>query len=366
MIALAAPSVERSQKGGEAQALQMGDLGRIAFVRETMGRADPALQVFPQAIREMVFEHHRLWVEPLILRHWPECLEERAGRKLRFLSCNLYATAPYTVLFAAHRAPWPVAIARFLGTALRLRPASLAGICSQAATAVGNLIPELTKRRIILISSFIATIDHVYDNCFGTLEAEQRGRRMRGLLNGEWSPDATSPHAGAFRLVRALFDEMSGGLETDEDRIQFGRAVESLREYIDAEVNAMIGVPDPTGNCWRIPGVRGTIDGLIFPVHAWAGELAREWMYSVSLFVQVLDDFLDAEKDAADIRPTPILTGTWTKETLASVWQSTLDGVELLARQSGIADPRYLEFVRETYRMMAIETADAMSGGSAA
>jgi hypothetical protein len=73
----------------------------------------------------------------------------------------------------------------------------------------------------------------------------------------------------------------------------------------------MLGEPDPRGLGHRLAGVEGTIDGLLFPV-ADGGEGPRRWMYDVSLFVQIMDDWLDAEADAALDRSTPVVTGEWT------------------------------------------------------
>jgi hypothetical protein len=230
---------------------------------------------------------------------------------------------------------------------------------------VSAFLPEATEKRIVQIAAFIATVDHVYDHCFDGVDPAERGRRMHGLLDGTWMPDADTAYAGAFRLVRALHDEMSAGIDDADDRRQFERAKERLHDYVDAEVKAMTGVEDPSGCAWRMAGVLGTIDGLIFPVWRFAGEKARQWMYDVSLFVQVLDDFLDAEKDANDIRPTPILSGHWDESTLVATWQKTLDGIVDLAKDSGVDDESWLLFVKETYRMMALETAEAMGVGPA-
>jgi hypothetical protein len=346
-------------------ALRLTDAERGAVVRRIMGRGDPDLGAFPAAVRRVVFDRHARYVQPLIERHWPECLAERAGRKLRFLTCNLYATAPYTVLFSAPEPPFPVGPARVVGAALGLSTTSLSRLAGRAVGWTAALLPEITERRILLFAGFIATIDHVYDHCFDAVAPVERGRRMRGLLDGTWAPDATTPHAGAFRLVRALHDEMQAGITNDDDQRELDRALSRLRDYVDAEVKAMTGVPDPSGCSWRMPGVLGTIDGLVFPVWRYAGEQARQWMYDVSLFVQVLDDFLDVEKDSRDIRPTPMLTGYWTEETLERIWNKTLDGIVALARASGVTDENWLAFVRETYRMMALETAEAMGAGTA-
>ena len=346
-------------------ALRLTEAERVEVVRQTMGRPDPQLRAFPAGVRHVVFSKHARYVQPLIERHWPGSLQERAGIKLRFLTCNLYATAPYTVLFSAQHPPWPVALSRTVGGGLGLSAQALSSLSGAAVRLISALLPETTERRILQIGAFIATIDHVYDHCLDGVDPIERGRRMHGLLDGSWRPDDDVPHAGAFRLVRALHEEMSAGIHDADDRREFDRVIHSLRDYVDAEVKAMTKVPDPSGNCWRMPGVIGTIDGLIFPVWRFAGEKARQWMYDVSLFVQVLDDFLDAEKDAHDIRGTPILTGHWDERTLQAAWQKTLDGLTELARESGGDDATWLYFVIESYRLMALETAEAMGVGTA-
>ena len=115
-----------------------------------------------------------------------------------------------------------------------------------------------------------------------------------------------------------------------------------------------------------MPGVLGTIEGLVFPVWRFAGDAARSWMYGVSLFVQVMDDWIDLDKDLTELRPTPMTTGFWGERALEDTWRTTLDGIVALAKHSGVDDERYLAFVRESYRFMAIEVAEAMGGGGAA
>ncbi|MBM4280554.1 MAG: hypothetical protein FJ137_07265 [Deltaproteobacteria bacterium] len=370
MVAVAAPSSPSSGASPSPlvsmpAALALTDAERGAVVRRIMGTADPSLAAFPAAVRRVVFSRHARYVQPLIAQHWPESLGERAGRKLRFLTCNLYATAPYTVLFSAPQPPFPVGPARWLGSRLGLSTTSLSRLAGVAVGATAAVLPALTERRILLFAAFIATIDHVYDHCLDGVDPVERGRRMGGLLDGTWTPDATTTHAGAFRLVRALHDEMQAGIDNDDDQRELDRALARLRDYVDAEVKAMTGVPDPSGCCWRMPGVLGTIDGLVFPVWRHAGEQARQWMYDVSLFVQVLDDYLDIVKDRGELRPTPMLTGHWDEATLEAIWSKTLDGIVALAKSSGVTDDNWLAFVRETYRMMALETAEAMGAGTA-
>jgi hypothetical protein len=167
------------------------------------------------------------------------------------------------------------------------------------------------------------------------------------------------------------------------------RAGLASREERVAAVHALIGTPNPSvrhlalGICaaahrhfdehvfplaaahW--PELEGLpfrhklrIDGLLFPVVRYAGEGARAWMYDVSLFVQIVDDWLDAEADRASDRSTPVLAGAWGMDEVEAAWQRTLDGLGALLRDAGLGSPRYVRFVREAYVLMMVEVLEAM------
>ncbi|HEY4222634.1 MAG TPA: class 1 isoprenoid biosynthesis enzyme, partial [Myxococcota bacterium] len=337
----------------------------IAAVRAAMGTPDQSVRAFPEAIRVVTRRNHARWVKPLYQRYWPEALEGKTARKLGFLAMDLYATAPYTVLFSSPNPPFLVGALRSFGTMLGFEPPALSRWAGRSVALLSRTLSDDTHRRIVQIAAFIAAVDHVFDHCMDGAPGVERGQRMRGVLDGSWTAPDGMKDAGAFRFLRALFVEMSAGMSAEDQQV-YDVGVQRLHEYVDAEVKAMTGVPDPSGCCWRMAGVLGTIEGLFSPVWKYAGPQAREWMYSCSLFVQVMDDYLDWEKDALDIRPTPIITGFWTVETVKETFDKTLDGVVALAKASGTDDDSYLKFVKETYRMMAIEVADAMSGGGAA
>lgn len=83
-------------------------------------------------------------------------------------------------------------------------------------------------------------------------------------------------------------------------------------------------------------------------------------MYDVSMFVQIADDWLDAEADRRSLRATPVLHGDWTFGSVASSWQATLAGIEALVRAAGLTSPRYVRFVREAYVLMMTDVLEAM------
>ncbi|MEO7327051.1 MAG: hypothetical protein ABI193_00630, partial [Minicystis sp.] len=147
---------------------------------------------------------------------------------------------------------------------------------------------------------------------------------------------------------------------SDSERAAFEGAMTSVREWIRAEVQAMLGQPDPLGLGHRLAGVEGTIDGLLFPVIRQAGDGARAWMYDVSLFVQIMDDWLDFEMDALSNRSTPVVSGNWTFADVRVTWERTLSGIEALVRGAGHRSPRYVRFVRDAYVLMMLEVTEAM------
>jgi hypothetical protein len=349
-----------------AAARQPTEAERVAQLRALLGPSDARLQPFPDAIRAIVNSKHDRYVTPLFRRYWPEALSGPTQKKLRFLSCALYATAPYTVLFSSPTPPRAVGGMRRVGTVLALEPPAMARLSAHAVRWASRFLDERIEKRIVQIAAFIATIDHVMDKCMDDIAPVERAQRMRAALAGTWTPAAHVPHRGAFLFLHALKEEMGAGIDDEADGIAYARALVRIDEFIDSEVKAMTGVPDPSGLSWRMAGVLGTIDGLIFPVRRFAGEVARQWMYDVSLFVQVMDDYIDLDKDRLDVRETPCITGVWTFETVKSSWQKTVDGIVALAQASGVENESYLAFVRDTYRMMTIEVMEAMVKGSAA
>jgi hypothetical protein len=325
-----------------------------------MGEPPLWSRIFADAVFGVVFRDYDRWVVPLIQRYWPESLGNADGKKLRFLACNLYAAAPYTALFCSPKRPWLLNLAVGLGRLFRMKPATLGYFAQLALAVFGRVALTAERRRIVLIGSFIATIDHAFDHLMEDDTPEERGDKIRRLLAGEWRPES-----GPLALTASFLDAMQEGL-SERDRPAYDAAVAKCMEWCDSEVKGMTGVPDPLGLCHRLAGVEGTIDGLIFPVYNYAGENAREWQYGVSLFVQMMDDWIDYEKDLADIRETPVITGKWTFADVEAKWHETVDGIQDLARTSGLDNEAYLEFVRGNYVFMMREVMQAMSRGTAA
>jgi hypothetical protein len=323
-----------------------------------MGQADESVVQMTVGIRRNTARHYDRFVMPLIRNHWPAVLNQPFGTKLRLAACNLYASAPYTVLFCAPNRPLVIKLVTDVANFLPL-PFAVLGYGTRAAMAVlGRVTLAAEHRRIILVAAFIATIDHALDHCM-TDPPEERGRKLKGLLDGSYEPETPE-----LKLTRALQLAMSHGLAGWE-RGPFERAMSKLKDWVDAEVAGMTGVVDSSGLGHRVAGVEGTIDGLLFPVHRYAGEGARRWMYNVSMFTQMMDDYIDLEKDIEEGRNTPVLSGDWTFDDIASMWRQTITGIEELTRAGGLTARHYIRFIREAYVLMMCEVLEGMASGIA-
>ncbi len=219
---------------------------------------------------------------------------------------------------------------------------------------LGRYAYQDVHRRIALVASFIVMVDHVFDHCMPEAP-DERAHKLIGILRGELNP--TSPELA---LTASLSAAMGEGLR-GADRVIFESAMDKVYGWIRAEVSAMHGEPDPSGLGHRLAGVEGTIDGLLFPVAKYCDNATRRWMYDVSLFVQIADDWLDADADKSTDRSTPILTGEWTLQTVEASWDRSVQGLEQLVRDAGLASPRYVKFVREAYVLMMCDVLEAMA-----
>ena len=327
---------------------------RVAAVRALMGEPDRSVRHLARGVRAAARRHFDLHVEPLITAHWPALRGTPFAEKLRIGACDLYASGPYTALFCGPRRPALVRIVTDAGNLLPLPLPALALLGRGALLLLGRYAYPAQQRSIALVAAFIVVVDHALDHCMPDPPAE-RGRRLEDVIAGR-SP-ADSP---ALALTRALAVAMADGLDADE-RVDFERAMERVTAWIRAEVRAMCGEPDPAGLGHRLAGVEGTIDGLLFPVVRYAGEGARAWMYDVSLFVQVMDDWFDYESDARSDRATPVTDGVWALADVTSTWRRSVEGIDSLVRASGLDSPRYVRFVRESYVLMMREVMEAMA-----
>lgn len=326
---------------------------RAHALRALIGDPDPSARHLAEGIRAVARRSFEAHVTPLVRAYFPALVHEKLYQKLYIGACDLYAPAPYLALVASPERPLIARVATTVAGALPLSPEAIARIGRAALELFGRYADADRHRRIILVAAFIVIADHLLDHELAG-SADARGAMLAAVIDGRAEP--TSP---ALSLCRALAVAMGAGLSAD-DRIVFDAAMDRVRAWIEAEVRAMRGEPDPEGIGHRRAGVEGTIDGLLFPVARFTGPLARAWMIDVSMFVQVADDWLDADDDARAARETPVTAGAWTFADVEAHWRRTIAGAEGLARAAGLGSPALVALLRSAYALMMRDVIDAM------
>lgn len=326
---------------------------RAARIAGLLGPAPPAVLPLCDGIRSLTRRHFAAHVVPLVRRHWPQILGTPFYEKLEIGACDLYAAAPYTaILCGPGRA---AALRQLLGlaAALPLPAPALPAAAGLAVAQLGRLLFPAAQRRIILAAASIVVLDHVFDHCLRE-PPRARGALLRAVLAGREAPARPE-----LALVRALIFALGEGLAPAE-RAPYAAALARLEGWIDAEVRGLLGEPDPEGLGHRRAGVEGTIDGLLFPVSRLVDPRARGWMVDVSLFVQILDDYLDLEADLAEGRSTPATQGAWTFADVERAYGATLLGLDELLRAAGTPSPRLRGLLRDLYVRMIGDVIHAM------
>ncbi len=334
---------------------------RVEQVLNLMGEADASVLHMIKGIRSHTHRIYDRWIVPLVRETWPELLQDHPfGRKLRIGTCDLYAAAPYTVLMFAPERPPFFRMLTGIANGLPL-PFPLLGLAGRAGLWCLSRMPQYqtAHRRITLIGAFVVVIDHVFDHCLDD-PPEERGRKVKALINQELTP--TTP---PLKLAAALREAMEEGLEPHEEA-PFADAMQTLYRWVEAEVKGLLGLEDPTGYGHRLPGVEGVIDGLLVGVRRYVNDACRNWMVDVSIYIQMIDDWIDLEGDLEDNRRTLVVTGDWTFTEITEGWNKTVRGIENLTRAAGLTSPHYVEFIRTAYVFMLRELVDRMEDMSAA
>jgi hypothetical protein len=332
---------------------------RGAEAVEVIGHPDPNDAGLPLAIRRETERGWTRWIEPLISEHWPEVRDTPFYPKFKIGAQQVYAPAPYTVVLTCAARPWPVRVALAACRALRIPPAGLTNLVRVFLPLICRVFLRVENRRIALMGAFIALADEAFDHHLEDVPLEERPQVLRAVL--ERRDEGPNP---PFRLLRAIVDHCFAGCSTDEAE-ELRRALEGCARWGESEVRRLQGEEDPAGLAHRMTGIVTGIDGIAWTVRRWITRAEWDWMYGVSEFIQILDDYVDAEKDLREGTHTPIHDGTWTLQTVSDHFDQTTRVIGDVVASNGETHPPYVRLAQDAYRHQVQDLLQNMVSGVA-
>jgi len=320
---------------------------------------DPLLRGLPDAVRRETSRYWDEFVEPLITEHWPEVRDTKFYAKFKIGAQKVYAPAPYTVVVLSKKRPLTVRLMNHMTRWLRL-PASF------ILRGLSRLLPWYTSkrmakenRRILLMAAFIALVDEAFDSHLDDVPLDERGPLLQGILDGDVEPPTKS-----FALVQAFRNALDEGTTEEESR-ELKAAMDGCVAWGEAEIRRFRGEPDDEGLCHRGVGIRTGIDGLAWTVRDYITQSEWNWMYDVSHFIQLLDDWIDLEKDLEEGVRTPVAEGNWTLDDVKEHFDRTIARIGDIAEENGETYPAYVQMARDSYRFQVQDLLQNMIHGIA-
>jgi hypothetical protein len=281
----------------------------------------------------LVHEVERLFealVLPLVRACWPDVDQSPFLPKWK-AGYVLYCGLGLSTIVCSRRRP---ALVRVASRGLRAVGASEVAVVGAARVAIPVVFRLLEKRlceRAALGAAWILVLDEALDDDHGGGDVGDRAAALRRALRGECEAHASV----ALRTSATLAHALRARCDDAADHAALDDVIAHVEAWIDGEVASVAGVPDPTGTSFRMAGVAGSMEILLWAVRRYAGDVEREFLYRIAELGQIADDWLDIDKDRAQGRTTPATTGVWTIDDMARVFARAGELLDALAHQAG-------------------------------
>jgi hypothetical protein len=287
----------------------------------------------------LVHEVERLFdslVLPTVRACWPHVDQSPFLTKWK-AGYILYCGLGLSTIVCSRRRPRLVDLA---SRGLRAMSASESVIVGAAHVAIPVVFRVLERRlceRAALGAAWILVLDEALDDDdddddgHGGDDVETRASELRRALRGECTDTASVALQTSAAMARALRQRCDDA----DDHAALDDVIAHIEAWIDGEVASVAGVPDPTGTSFRMAGVAGSMEVLLWAVRRYAGDVEREFLCRIAELGQIADDWLDIDKDEAQGRMTPATTGAWTIDDMARVFARAGGLLDELAAQAG-------------------------------
>ncbi len=276
--------------------------------------SDPTQPTFRTVLVREVDRLFARVVLPVVRTAWPDVVDSAFMRKWRGgfeLYCGLGLS---TLVCSAHRPALVHQTSRLLAR-IGAAEATVVDVASVVLPVLFRVQERAACERTALGAAWILVLDEALDDGLPGLSLDERAAVMRAVLRGIAPTNASGSVRAAIALGAALREQC----RSDDDRHAFEALLTAADAWIEGEVGCSRGSPDPDGSAWRMAGVTSSMDMLLWSVGHRAGPREREFLYRIAEVGQIVDDWLDIEKDEAQGRTTPAITGVWSDDDIHRV-----------------------------------------------
>ncbi len=306
---------------------------------------DPALPSFRSVL---VREVDRLFddvVLPLVRPVWPNVDSSPFLAKWKS-GYVLYCGLGLSTIVCSRRRPRTVNASSAVVRALGFSEHGVTNVARVTIPIVFRVLERALCERAAIGAAWILVLDEALDDGMPGLSLSERGATLRRALRGEVSDDASVELRASAALSVALAQRCTG----DDDVTAFDGVIDAVSAWVDGELASVRGDIDPTGTSFRMAGVTGSMDVLLWAVRAYAGDVERDFLYRIAELGQVVDDWLDLDKDRAQGRTTPAVTGVWGLDDVTRTYAQASALLEALAEQAGEPEGPFRALLRRTFR----------------
>ncbi len=349
-------------------------VARLASLVAVIGEPDPAFTSHGllDAVGREADRNWKRYVEPLVEARCPELRSTPAYQKIRIAALDFFACGPYFALILGRRRPWALRLLTATARVLKWDRACLSRRLALGLPLYARARLASEGRRIALGTAFTGVVDEAFDHGLADLAPARRIELIRQAVRAgpagigdELSPGNGASGNGSLSLIGALCAALAEGL-TPAEATELREILESCLEWAEAELARLEARPDPSGLAHRGAGIEAGTRGLAWTVESWIGPSERDWMRSVSTFMQMLDDWVDLEADLARGERTPVAEGVWTLEGIEARFRETTESIVVIAERNGEHYPPYLDLLRESYVQRIRVLLQKMVSGEAA
>jgi hypothetical protein len=283
----------------------------------------------------LVHEVERLFdalVLPTVRACWPDVDQSPFLPKWK-AGYVLYCGLGLSTIVCSRGRPALVDVASRALRAIGAGEDTIVGAARVAIPVVFRVLERRLCERAALGAAWILVLDEALDDDDRHHHGDvgDRAAALRRALRG----DADEGASVALRTSAAMARALRARCGDADDHAALDDVIRHVEAWIDGEVASVAGVPDPTGTSFRMAGVAGSMEILLWAVRRYAGDVERDFLYRIAELGQMADDWLDIDKDRAQGRVTPATTGIWTIDDMARVFARAGARLDDLASQAG-------------------------------